>query len=146
MKPLNSFTVSFLLKGMGIETGADLSSLLRTGHYICSKLKKTSNSKVAKALPIKETNKTLESYVNVRKGSLCVWGWSACSGSSRDMAVHSIVVALIWYLLSRGSDPQVYLFLLREMDCIMIMRVKLLDGEFLVSWSPLNYLRTGYYL
>lgn len=72
MKPLNSFTVSFLLKGMGIETGADLSSLLRTGHYICSKLKKTSNSKVAKALPIKETNKTLESYVNVRKGSLCV--------------------------------------------------------------------------
>lgn len=64
--------LNFLVVGMGIETGADLSSLLRTGHYICSKLKKSSNSKVAKALPIKETKTALESYANVRKGSLCV--------------------------------------------------------------------------
>ncbi|XP_008468256.1 3-hydroxymethyl-3-methylglutaryl-CoA lyase, cytoplasmic-like [Diaphorina citri] len=62
----------YMLEGMGIETGADLTSLLRTGHYICGKLKKPSNSKVAKALPVKETSKTLESYANVRKGSLCV--------------------------------------------------------------------------
>ncbi|KAL1464569.1 hypothetical protein WDU94_004201 [Cyamophila willieti] len=62
----------YMLEGMGIETGTNLTRLLRTGHYICDKLKKPSNSKVAKALPIKETNKTLESYANVRKGSLCV--------------------------------------------------------------------------
>ncbi len=40
----------YLLHGMGIETGIDLTLLIETGHFICQQLGKVSNSKVSKAI------------------------------------------------------------------------------------------------
>lgn len=39
----------YMLHGMGIETGVNLSSLVATGRWICNHLKKNNNSKVGKA-------------------------------------------------------------------------------------------------
>ncbi len=41
--------VVYLLHGMGIETGVDLDTLIATSHWICEKLERKNNSKVALA-------------------------------------------------------------------------------------------------
>lgn len=42
----------YMLQGMGIETGINLSALVATGNWICNHLKKPNNSKVGKAYRI----------------------------------------------------------------------------------------------
>lgn len=55
----------YMLHGMGIETGVDLEQLLDAGRYICEKLGKGTESKVARALSGKEKPmKFLQSYKN----------------------------------------------------------------------------------
>jgi hydroxymethylglutaryl-CoA lyase len=42
--------VVYLLDGLGIETGVDLTKLRRAGRYICDHLQRPSQSRVARAL------------------------------------------------------------------------------------------------
>jgi len=45
--------VVYLLHGLGIETGVDLDALIDTGDFICSVLRRPSNSRVARAMQAK---------------------------------------------------------------------------------------------
>jgi len=42
--------VLYMLHGMGIKTGIDLDDVIRTGNWICQRLQRSSQSRVAKAM------------------------------------------------------------------------------------------------
>lgn len=46
--------VLYMLNGLGIETGVNLSQLAQTGHWVCNQLGRTSGSKVALAMGCQE--------------------------------------------------------------------------------------------
>lgn len=46
--------VLYMLSGMGIKTGVDMSMILRASEFICAALKRETSSRVGKALLLKQ--------------------------------------------------------------------------------------------